>query len=152
MKQLGTLSFDVDLPIEVVGENVEDIDFDKEGKVKPTPLNDKCYFKLGMGGHFMSYKNQYSNNTLAKSKSALQAEKDKRRVLGNKFCLVDFKWNGQCYQGVVKSTLRSSFLSFESSIPTAFLHPVWYKQLPCWIKAVRLCNDVEEFLCIVIVS
>lgn len=111
------------------------------------PLNAKDYFKLGMGNGFTLYKNQFSVHFLAKGKCELQAEKDKRRSLGYKFCLNDFRWNGQCQNGLqeLKATLRSSMLSFESSLPTAFLHPVWYKQLPCWIRAVRLCNTVEDF-------
>ena len=147
INQLATDNLDIDMPIEIIGSDSKDDDFSVETKPKPVILDDKCYFKLGVEGHFLSYENQYSTNTLAKSKAGQQAERDKRRYLGNKFCLIDFNWNGQCYQGlsVIKSTLRSSFLSFESTIPTAFLHPVWYKQLPCWIKAVRLCNDVEDF-------
>ncbi|XP_065066194.1 nucleosome-remodeling factor subunit BPTF-like [Rhopilema esculentum] len=107
----------------------------------------KSYFKLGMEGSYVMYENQYYSNSLASSKNDHQAERDKRRVLGNKFRLYDFKWLGEVYQGtsLVVNTLRSTMLSFESSIPTAFLHPMWYKQLPAWIKAVRMCKEVPEF-------
>ena len=107
----------------------------------------KSYFKLGMEGSYVMYENQYYSNSLASSKHDHQAERDKRRALGNKFRLYDFKWLGEIYQGpaLVVNTLRSTLLSFESSIPTAFLHPMWYKQLPSWIKGVRMCKDVPEF-------
>ena len=111
------------------------------------PDDVKGYFKLGMEGSYVMYENQYFSNSLASSKHDHQAERDKRRALGNKFRLYDFKWLGEIYQGpaLVVNTLRSTLLSFESSIPTAFLHPMWYRQLPSWIKAVRMCKDVSEF-------
>ena len=111
------------------------------------PNDVKGYFKLGMEGSYVMYENQYFSNSLASSKHDHQAERDKRRALGNKFRLYDFKWLGEIYQGpaLVVNTLRSTLLSFESSIPTAFLHPMWYRQLPSWIKAVRMCKDVSEF-------
>ena len=107
----------------------------------------KSYFKLGMEGSYVMYENQYNSNSLASSKHDHQAERDKRRSLGNKFRLYDFKWLGEVYQGtaLVVNTLRSTMLTFESSIPTAFLHPMWHKQLPMWIKAVRMCKEVPEF-------
>ena len=114
-----------------------------EKKVEET----KSYFKLGMEGSYVMYENQYNSNSLASSKHDHQAERDKRRSLGNKFRLYDFKWLGEVYQGtaLVVNTLRSTMLTFESSIPTAFLHPMWHKQLPMWIKAVRMCKEVPEF-------
>ena len=121
-------------------------------KVQSTALEKKpddvrSYFKLGMEGSYVMYENQYYSNSLASSKHDHQAERDKRRALGNKFRLYDFKWLGEIYQGpaLVVNTLRSTLLSFESSIPTAFLHPMWYRQLPSWIKAVRMCKEVPEF-------
>ena len=107
----------------------------------------KSYFKLGMEGSYVMYENQYFSNSLASSKHDHQAERDKRRALGNKFRLYDFKWLGEIYQGpaLIVNTLRSTLISFESSIPTAFLHPMWYKQLPIWIKSVRMCKEVQEF-------
>ena len=120
-----------------------------ETKIKEVKalLDEKCYYKLGTNSCFSSYVNQYSSSMMAKGKQDLQVEKDKRRILGNKFCLNAFKWYGDCQKGIasVVSTLRSTLLSFESSIPTAFLHPSWYMLLPCWIKAVRLCNTPKEF-------
>ena len=113
---------------------------------KKTP-EPRSYFKLGMEGSYVMYENQYATNSLASSKQDHQVERDKRRSLGNKFRLYDFKWLGEIYQGpaLVVNTLRSTLLTFESSIPTAFLHPMWYRQLPVWIKAVRMCKEVSEF-------
>ncbi|XP_047143323.1 nucleosome-remodeling factor subunit BPTF isoform X2 [Hydra vulgaris] len=120
---------------------------EKKNKELKVLLDDKCYYKLGTNSCFSTYVNQYSSSMMAKGKQDLQAEKDKRRILGNKFCLNAFKWYGDCQKGYASiiSTLRSTLLSFESSIPTAFLHPSWYVLLPCWIKAVRLCNTPKEF-------
>ena len=129
----------------------------KEGRISSTAgsscINEtksdelKSFFMLGMEGSYVMYENQYYSNSLASSKHDHQAERDKRRALGNKFRLYDFKWLGEVYQGpaLVVNTLRSTLLSFESSIPTAFLHPMWYRQLPSWIKAVRMCKEVPEF-------
>ena len=125
----------------------------KEGKdVKSESSDPKSYFKLGMEGDYVNYKNQYTSNPLAISKHDHQVERDKKRSLGNKFRLYDFKWNGECYEGtaLLINVLRSAFISFESSIPTPFLHPMWYKMLPCWLKAVRLCKEPEQFAAILL--
>ena len=144
IEDLTAAIMDATIPIEIEKSNEEDIN-QKEEIQKPV-----AYFKLGT--ITLQYENQYACNELAKGKHDIQFEKDKRRVLAYKFCLNDFKWNGEIKQSLssFKAILRTTLIYFESSLPTAFLHPNWYRLLPCWIKAVRCCDSVEDFVCVLL--
>lgn len=111
------------------------------------PLDDVYYFKLGQDNSFQIYKNQYSHNSLAKSKADILFEKERKRYISNKFSLVEFRWIGSCYMGELSqvSTLQNTLVNFENSLPIAFLHPNWHKERKIWIQAVKLCTEVNHF-------
>ena len=111
------------------------------------PQDDSSYFKLGMNSNFQTYKNQYHSNALANSKWNAQIDKEKRRIISNKFSLGDFRWIGSCYRGELGqvSTLQNTLVNLENSLPAAFLHPNWYKERATWIQAVKLCTEINHF-------
>jgi len=125
----------------------DDIKVEEATDTVDLPQDDSCYFKLGMKSKFQSYKNQYHSNTLAKSKLDAQTEREKRRIISNKFSLGDFRWIGSCYRGELGqvSTLQNTIVNLENLLPAAFVHPNWYKERSTWIQAVKLCTEVNHF-------
>lgn len=127
------------------------VELQNENKSEQQLLNLKLYFKLGEGSTYATYANQYTTNFLAKGKKEFQSEKDKRKILF-KFSTNDIKWTGWSYKGLPEAiaALKTSLIAFKSSIPSAFLHPFWYKHESVWMKATRLCKEVNEFAALIL--
>ena len=104
-------------------------------------------FKLGMEKTFEQYVNQFSTNILAKNKQQAQEERDRRRGISTKFNLAEYTYAGSIIGGLerILLTLRCSIVALESSIPTAFMHPMWPVQRSTWVKAVHICRTAAEF-------
>ena len=128
-----------------VSESESPVKVDKEKK--NLPHDDLYYFKLGQDSSYQLYKNQYSQNSLAKSKSDLLMEKERKRYIHSKFAMAEFRWIGSCYMGELSqvSTLQNTLVHFESLLPVAFLHPNWHNERKVWTQAVKLCTEVNHF-------
>ena len=133
---------DGDIPLELINT---------EAKNDP-PTEISAYFKLGMDNLFHSYKNQYSCNPLAKSRNALQLEKDRKKYVNNKFHINEFSWIDHSFSKTMSFvvTLQNTLLKLETSLPQAFLHPLWYKLRQNWVTAVRLCSTVTDFAAVLL--
>ena len=104
-------------------------------------------FKLGMEKSYEQYINQFSTNQLAKNKQQAQEERDRRRGISTKFNLAEYNYTGSMIGNLerILLTLRCSIVTLETSVPTAFMHPVWPFQRSTWVKAVHLCKTAPEF-------
>ena len=113
----------------------------EEGKKEP-PL-----FKLGMEKSYEQYVNQFSTNQLAKNKQHAQEERDRRRGISTKFNLAEYNYTGSLIGNLerILLTLRCSIVTLETSIPTAFMHPMWPVQRSTWVKAVHMSKTAPEF-------
>lgn len=137
----------------LVQEHVEgDIPIEVASNKRDLPNDASSYFKLGMDNVFHSYKNQYSSNPNAKSKTELLIEKDRRRYLISKFQLNNFTWVGNSFKrkNNFALTFQNTLLTLENVLPAAFLHPIWYKIRLNWIEAVKLCNLVTDFVSVLL--
>lgn len=104
-------------------------------------------FKLGMEKSYEQYVNQFSTNLLAKNKQHAQEERERRRGITTKFNLAEYNYHGSIVGDLEKIllTLRCSIVSLETSIPTAFMHPMWPVQRSTWVKAVHMSKTAAEF-------
>ena len=104
-------------------------------------------FKLGMEKSYEQYINQFSTNQLAKNKQQAHEERDRRRGISTKFNLAEYNYTGSIIGNLerILLTLRCSIVTLETSIPTAFMHPMWPVQRSTWVKAVHLSKTAPEF-------
>ena len=104
-------------------------------------------FKLGMEKSYEQYVNQFSSNQLAKNKQHAQEERDRRRGISTKFNLAEYNYTGSLIGNLerILLTLRCSIVTLETSIPTAFMHPMWPVQRSTWVKAVHMSKSAPEF-------
>ena len=104
-------------------------------------------FKLGMEKSYEQYVNQFSTNQLAKNKQHAQEERDRRRGISTKFNLAEYNYTGSIIGNLerILLTLRCSIVTLETSIPTAFMHPMWPVQRSTWVKAVHMSKTAPEF-------
>ncbi|XP_046856305.1 nucleosome-remodeling factor subunit BPTF-like isoform X2 [Xenia sp. Carnegie-2017] len=123
----------------------------RSNPVKPDIKKDPPLFKLGMEKSYERYMNQYTTNVLAKNKQQSHEERDRKRGISTKFSLSeylsDYNYTGAIIGTLerVLFTLRCTIVAFESSIPTAFMHPMWPLQRSTWVKAVHISKTVVEF-------
>lgn len=100
---------------------------------------------LGEDDTHKSYTNHYWSTSATSGKNQ-HPDKDVIRTLSNKFSLYSmttFRWNGNTNgdMSTLTSTIKSTILRLESSIPTTFIHHCWPAQKQNWVKSV---NDSQE--------
>ena len=111
-----------------VWDNEKDDKFLKRMNKKYIPNLSALLFKLGMEAK--TYANYFNVNILALNKYQQQEERDKKRQLSWKFSFTpmsEFKWLGasNCSYSILVQTLRKTFINFENSLQSPFLHPNW---------------------------
>ena len=114
---------------------------------QPSQTKVTQYFKLGMEKTYESYVNQFSSNPLAKNKQQINEERDRRRGISTKFNLGEYTYTGSLVGNLERLllTLRCSVVTLETSIPSAFMHPMWPLQRSTWVKAVHISKTSSEF-------
>ncbi|EDO44906.1 predicted protein, partial [Nematostella vectensis] len=107
------------------------------------------FFRLGEERNFTLYVNQFSINPQALNKHQHGEYRERKRAVNNKFCTtsMEFKWTHEIFgsKEVILNTLRSTIVSLENNIPTAFMHPVWPLQRSTWVRAVHISEKPLEF-------
>lgn len=103
---------------------------------------------LGEDDTHKNYINHYWSTSATSGKNQ-HPDKDVIRTLSNKFSLYSittFRWNGNVDGDIstLISTIKSTILRLEASIPTTFIHHCWPAQKQNWIKSVNGSKEPKE--------
>lgn len=131
-----------------IWDNEKDDRYLRRMNKKYIPNLSSLQFKLGMEAK--TYANYFNINILALNKHQHQEERDKKRQLSWKFSFTpasEFKWLGatNCSHSTLIQTLRKTFIQFENSLQSPFLHPNWSLHRNNWLAAIQLSNNAKDF-------
>ncbi|OQV20057.1 Nucleosome-remodeling factor subunit BPTF [Hypsibius exemplaris] len=124
-----------------------------------------CYagptYKLGLDGSFRAYRNIFTENMLAQTRSHKAEERDRRRHLSAKYYISadrtapgshEFHWKGQPL-GVTKilmATVKSGMMDLEKTLHPAYYHPAWAENRAAWLAAVEAADTPHKLALLLI--
>lgn len=125
------------------------------------------YYYIGMNGNYQRYYNYYSTEEC----SFWNYSQNKKSFSSSKINYYDLNWRGNFFNLIkdvqnlekVKGAptrvihefaflklIQNTLIHFESCLPSPYLHPVWYHQLPAWVKAVRLATSPAKLASLIL--